>query len=156
MRGDDDILELLNDVLTGELTAINQYFVHAKMCDNWGYKRLAEKVRDESIDEMKHAEELVERVLYLEGIPNLQRLGTLRVGETVAEQFESDLAVEKAALERLRNGIVLCWEKGDHGSRELLESILTDEEDHVDWLETQQETINQIGIEHYLAQQLHS
>ena len=156
MRGDDDILEVLNDVLTGELTAINQYFVHAKMCDNWGYRRLAEKVRDESIDEMKHAESLVERILYLEGVPNLQRLGTLRIGETVLEQFQSDLAVEQAALERLGDGIALCLAKGDHGSRDLLESILTDEEDHVDWLETQLETINQIGIEHYLAQQLHS
>jgi bacterioferritin len=156
MRGDDEVLELLNEVLTGELTAINQYFLHAKMCDNWGYKRLAEKVRDESIDEMKHAEELVERILYLEGVPNLQRLGTLRIGETVLEQFESDLAVERDALRRLGEGIALCLAKGDHGSRELLESILTDEEEHVDWLETQLETIRQIGIEHYLAQQLHS
>jgi bacterioferritin len=156
MRGDDEILELLNEVLTGELTAINQYFVHAKMCDNWGYRRLAEKVRDESIEEMKHAEDLVERILYLEGVPNLQRLGTLRVGETVQEQFESDLGIEREALARLGEGIALCLTKGDHGSRELLESILTDEEEHVDWLETQLEAIRQIGVEHYLAQQLHS
>jgi bacterioferritin len=156
MRGEDEILEMLNDVLTGELTAINQYFVHAKMCDNWGYRRLGEKVRDESIEEMKHAEALVERILYLEGVPNLQRLGTLRVGETVHEQFESDLGVERAALSRLGDGIALCLAKGDHGSRDLLESILHDEEEHVDWLETQLETIRQIGIEHYLAQQLHS
>jgi bacterioferritin len=156
MQGDDDIIELLNEVLTGELTAINQYFLHAKMCDNWGYKRLGEKVRDESIEEMKHAEALVERILYLEGVPNLQRLGTLRIGETVLEQLQSDLAVEQDALERLRDGIALCLTKGDHGSRELLESILTDEEEHVDWLETQLETIRQIGIEHYLAQHLHS
>ena len=94
MRGDDEIIEVLNEVLTAELTAINQYFVHAKMCDNWGYQRLGEKVRDESIDEMKHAEELIERILYLEGVPNLQRLGTLRIGETVPEQFQFDLAVE--------------------------------------------------------------
>ena len=105
---------------------------------------------------MKHAEALVERILYLEGVPNLQRLGTLRIGETVLEQFQSDLAVEHAALERLGDGIALCLAKGDNGSRELLESILTDEEEHVDWLETQLETISQIGIEHYLAQQLHS
>jgi bacterioferritin len=156
MEGDVDIIELLNEVLTGELTAINQYFLHAKMCDNWGYKRLGEKVRDESIEEMKHAEALVERILYLEGLPNLQRLGTLRIGETVLEQLQSDLAVEQDALERLRDGIALCLTKGDHGSRELLESILTDEEEHVDWLETQLETIRQIGIEHYLAQHLHS
>jgi len=146
---------MLNEVLTGELTAINQYFVHAKMCDNWGYRRLGEKVREESIEEMKHAEELVERILYLEGVPNLQRLGTLRVGETVQEQFESDLGVEREALSRLGDGIALCLAKGDHGSRDLLESILGDEEEHVDWLETQLETIRQIGIEHYLAQQLH-
>jgi bacterioferritin len=156
MEGDVDIIELLNEVLTGELTAINQYFLHAKMCDNWGYKRLGEKVRDESIEEMKHAEALVERILYLEGVPNLQRLGTLRIGETVLEQLQSDLAVEQDALERLRDGIALCLTKGDHGSRQLLESIVTDEEDHVDWLETQLETIRQIGIEHYLAQHLHS
>ena len=156
MRGDPEILDLLNEVLTGELTAINQYFVHAKMCDNWGYRRLGEKVREESIEEMKHAEELVERILYLEGVPNLQRLGTLRVGETVQEQFESDLGVEREALSRLGDGIALCLAKGDHGSRDLLESILVDEEEHVDWLETQLETIRQIGIEHYLAQQLHS
>jgi bacterioferritin len=156
MRGDDEILGMLNEVLTGELTAINQYFVHAKMCDNWGYRRLGEKVREESIEEMKHAEELVERILYLEGVPNLQRLGTLRVGETVQEQFESDLGVEREALSRLGDGIALCLAKGDHGSRDLLESILGDEEEHVDWLETQLETIRQIGIEHYLAQQLHS
>ena len=155
MRGDDEILGMLNEVLTGELTAINQYFVHAKMCDNWGYRRLGEKVREESIEEMKHAEELVERILYLEGVPNLQRLGTLRVGETVQEQFESDLGVEREALSRLGDGIALCLAKGDHGSRDLLESILGDEEEHVDWLETQLETIRQIGIEHYLAQQLH-
>jgi bacterioferritin len=156
MRGDGEILEMLNQVLTGELTAINQYFVHAKMCDNWGYRRLGEKVRDESIEEMKHAEGLVERILYLEGVPNLQRLGTLRVGETVQEQFESDLGVEREALSTLADGIALCLAKGDHGSRDLLESILHDEEEHVDWLETQLETIRQIGIEHYLAQQLHS
>jgi bacterioferritin len=125
------------------------------MCDNWGYKRLGEKVREESIDEMKHAESLVERVLFLDGVPNLQRLGTLRIGETVLEQFQSDLGVEVDALQQLRSGIALCLAKEDHGSRELLEGILVDEEEHVDWLETQLETINQIGIEHYLAQQLH-
>jgi len=137
--------------LKNELTAINQYFLHARMLTNWGLGRLGKHEYEESIDEMKHAEALVERVLYLEGVPNLQRLGTLRIGETVLEQFQSDLAVEHAALERLGNGIALCLTKADHGSRELLESILTDEEDHVDWLETQLETVNQIGIEHYLA-----
>jgi bacterioferritin len=154
MRGHDEVIELLNDVLTGELTAINQYFLHAKMCDNWGYKRLAAHVRDESIDEMKHAESLTERLLYLEGIPNLQRLSPLRIGENVPEQLGNDLAVEMAALQRLNDGIALCARLGDNGTRELLEDILVEEEHHVDWLETQLETIRQIGIEHYLAQQL--
>ena len=154
MRGHDEVIELLNDVLTGELTAINQYFLHAKMCDNWGYKRLAAHVRDESIDEMKHTESLIERLLYLEGIPNLQRLSPLRIGETVPEQLGNDLAVEMAALQRLNDGIALCARLGDNGTRELLEDILVEEEHHVDWLETQLETIRQIGLEHYLAQQL--
>jgi bacterioferritin len=154
MRGHDEVIELLNEVLTGELTAINQYFLHAKMCDNWGYKRLAAHVRDESIDEMKHAETLTERLLYLEGVPNLQRLSPLRIGETVPEQLGNDLAVEMAALQRLNDGIALCARLGDNGTRELLEDILVEEENHVDWLETQLETIRQIGLEHYLAQQL--
>ncbi len=154
MKGHDEIIELLNDVLTGELTAINQYFLHAKMCDNWGYKRLGSHIRDESIDEMKHAEVLVDRVLYLEGIPNMQRLSPMRIGETVVEQFGNDLAVEMAALERLNNGVALCARLGDNGTRELLKNILVDEEGHVDWLETQLETIRQIGVENYLAQQL--
>jgi len=156
MKGDDAIIELLNEVLTGELTAINQYFLHAKMCDNWGYKRLAEVIRHESIDEMKHAEELVERVLYLEGVPNLQRLSALHVGETVPEQFTNDLDLERQALERLNRGIALTVAKGDNGTRELLAEILTDEEEHVDWLETQLDAIAAIGLENYLAQQLHS
>ncbi len=155
MRGDDEIIELLNEVLTAELTAINQYFVHAKMCHNWGYERLADHIRDESIDEMKHAEQLIDRILYFEGTPNLQRLFPLRVGETVAEQFESDLQVEYEAVDRLNRGIAMCVEKGDNGTRELLAEILTAEEEHIDWLETQQETIRQIGYERYLAQQLH-
>jgi bacterioferritin len=156
VRGHDEIIQLLNEVLTGELTAINQYFLHAKMCDNWGYQRLAHKVRDESIDEMKHAEDLVERVLYLEGIPNLQRLSPLRVGETVPEQFANDLDLERAALARLNDGIALCVSKGDNGTRELLAAILVDEEEHVDWLETQLQAIDQLGLANYLSQQLTS
>ena len=155
MKGNDDVLTILNEVLTGELTAINQYFVHAKMCDNWGYQRIATHTRDESIDEMKHAERIVERILFLEGVPNLQRLGPLKVGESVVEQFRNDLAVEIQALERLHRGIALAIEKTDVGTREMLADILVDEEEHVDWLETQLETIAQIGVEHYLAQQLH-
>ena len=155
MHGDDEIIELLNEVLTAELTAINQYFIHAKMCHNWGYDRLADRIRDESIDEMKHAEVLIDRILYFDGVPNMQRLFPLHVGETVAEQFEADLQVEYAAVERLNRGIAVCVAKGDNGTRELFAEILTGEEDHIDWLETQQETIRQIGYERYLAQQLH-
>jgi bacterioferritin len=155
VRSDDDVLELLNEVLTAELTAINQYFVHAKMCDNWGYRRLAAKVRDESIDEMKHAERIIERILYFDGVPNMQRLFPVRVGESVPEQFESDLALEYEAVERLNRGIALTVERGDNGTRELLAEILVSEEDHIDWLETQQETIRQVGLEQYLAEQIH-
>jgi len=155
MTGDDDIIELLNDVLTGELTAINQYFVDAKMCANWGYKRLASHFKDESIDEMKDADALIERILYLEGLPNLQRLGVVRVGETVPEQLSLALDLEREAITRLNNGIVLCLSKEEAGSRELLEHILKGEEAHADWLETQLELIRQIGEAHYLAQQVH-
>jgi len=154
MKGPREIVELLNQVITAELTAINQYFVHAKMCDNWGYRRLADTIRHESIDEMKHAEQLIERVLYLEGVPNLQRLSPLHIGETVAEQLANDLALELEALKRLNDGIALAVSLGDNGTRELLAGILTSEEEHVDWLETQLETIDQIGVEHYLAQQI--
>ena len=156
MRGDPEIIEMLNDVLTAELTAINQYFIHAKMCDNWGYDRLAEKVRDESIDEMKDAETIIERILYLDGVPNLQRLGPVRVGETVPEQFELDLAVEVAAVERYNAGVALAVSKGDNGTRELLAERLVGEEHHADWLESQIELIRQVGVENYLATQIHS
>jgi bacterioferritin len=155
MQSDAAIIELLNEVLTAELTAINQYFIHAKMCDNWGYRRLAEHGRDESIDEMKHAEALIERILYFDGVPNMMRLFPVRVGETVPEQFQVDVELEYSAVERLNRGINLAVDKDDNGTRELLARILVAEEDHVDWLETQQETIRQIGLEQYLAQQLH-
>ena len=134
MHGDRRIIELLNDVLTGELTAVNQYFVHAKMCENWGLPRIAKAVREESIEEMRHAEALVERILFLEGTPNLQRLGNVLVGETVPEQLATDLATEMEARQRLVDGIGLCVEVGDHASRELLEHILVDEEQHIDWI----------------------
>ena len=156
MQGDPEIIELLNEVLTAELTAINQYFVHAKMCENWGYHRLAHKVREESIDEMKDADEIIERILYLEGVPNLQRLNALTVGETVAEQLALDLEVEKAAVERYNQGIALAVAKGDNGTRELLEQRLKGEESHADWLETQLTLIAQVGLENYLSQQIHS
>lgn len=154
MQGNAEVIELLNDVLTAELTAVNQYFIHAKMCGNWGYERLADTVRDESIDEMKHAEELIERILYLEGVPNLQRLGSVRVGQTVPEQLRLDLEVEVEAVTRLNAGIAACVAAGDNGTREMLEEILTDEEEHADWLETQLGLIEQVGEAHYLAQQI--
>ena len=155
MRGDPEIIDILNDVLTAELTAINQYFVHSKMCDNWGYDRLAAHGREESIDEMKHADIVIDRILYFDGVPNMQRLFPVRVGETVPEQLQLDLELEYAAVERLNNGIAACVAKGDNGTRELLTEILVSEEDHIDWIETQQETIRQIGLVQYLAQQMH-
>ena len=154
MKGQPAIIDLLNELLTNELTAINQYFIHAKMCENWGYRKLAAKVRAESIDEMKHADEVIERILFLEGIPNLQRLGRLRVGETVPEQFEADLALEHNAIAKLNEWIATCRRVGDNGTEDLLTKILVGEEEHTDWLETQLETIKQIGVAHYLAQQL--
>jgi bacterioferritin len=125
------------------------------MCDNWGYDRLADKIRDESIDEMKDAEAVIERILYLDGVPNLQRLGSVMVGETVPEQFDLDLAVEVAAVERYNRGIALAVDKGDNGTREMLEDRLQGEESHADWLESQIELIRQVGVENYLATQIH-
>jgi bacterioferritin len=154
MKGNQEIIDLLNEVLVGELTAINQYFLHARMCKNWGYNRIADKVHKESIDEMKHASDLTDRVLFLEGIPNLQKLGKLRIGETVPEQLASDLLLEQEAFARLKDGIKLCYDKGDHGSRELLEHILVDEEEHIDWLEAQIGLIKDLGKENYLAEQM--
>ncbi|HEX2065062.1 MAG TPA: bacterioferritin [Acidimicrobiales bacterium] len=154
MRGSAQVVELLNDVLTAELTAINQYFVDAQMCANWGYKRLAEHIRNDSIDEMKDAEALIDRILYLEGVPNLQRLGSVRVGETVREKLELALEVEKEAIDRLNRGIPVCVTEGDNGSRELLERILTGEEEHADWVEAQLTLIGQVGEGNYLAQQI--
>ena len=156
MKGSAKVIDLLNEVLTGELTAINQYFVHARMCQNWGYERLWHKIRAESIDEMKHADELIARILYLEGVPNLQKLGKITVGETVPEQLELDRKLEKAALKLLNDGLELCRNEGDGGSRALLEKILVDEEHHADWLESQLELIKQIGEANYLSQQIKS
>src|SRR5579862_6408076 len=154
MKGNEEVMNLLNQLLTNELTAINQYFVHAKMCANWGYERLAKKVRDESIDEMKHADKVISRILFLEGVPNLQKLNKLHVGETVKEQLESDLALEHAGIKFLNDGIAVARQLGDNGSEELLSEILVDEEEHTDWLETQLELIRQLGEPHYLAQQM--
>jgi len=155
MRGDAQVIESLNDVLTAELTAINQYFIHHKMCENWGYERLAKKKREESIGEMKDADSVIERILYLDGVPNMQRLNPVRVGEDPVEQHRLDLALETAAIERLNGAITLCRDKGDNGTRHLLEQILEGEEESADWLEAQLHIVEEIGKERYLAEQIH-
>jgi bacterioferritin len=152
VRGDPEIIALLNDQLTSELTAINQYFLHAKMQANWGLTKLAAYTRDESIDEMKHAEKITDRILFLEGLPNYQKLGTLKIGQTVKEQLEADLTIELAVVERLRPGVIMCRSKGDHTSASLLEEILADEEHHIDYIETNLELIEKLGEPLYLAQ----
>ena len=154
MKGNDKVITLLIDCLTAELTAVNQYFLHARMCENWGYQRLWKKIRAESIGEMKHADALIERILYLEGVPNVQRLGKVNVGQTVPEQLRLDLDVEKAAVSALNAAIELSRSLGDNGSRELLESILHGEEEHANWLEAQLSLIAQAGEANYLAQQI--
>ncbi len=155
MKGSATVIDTLNDVLTAELTAVNQYFIHAKMCQNWGYNRLAAHIRMESIDEMKHADALIERILFLDGVPNVQRYGKISIGEHVQEQFELDLKMEYDAVDRFRKGVRSCRDEGDITSADLLERMLASEESHVDWLETQLQLIEQIGTKHYLAQQLH-
>ena len=155
MKGSKKLIDALNDILTAEFTAINQYFIHSKMCANWGYQRLADHVRGEAIGEMKHADALIERILYLEGLPNMQRLGKLRVGETVVEQFKLDYSLEGEAIPRLNKAIELAVEVGDNGTRELLEKILESEEEHADWLEAQFDLVKQVGEQNYLAQQIH-
>ena len=154
MKGHAKVLEVLNDLLTNELTSVNQYFVHAKMCENWGYERLASKVREESIDEMKHADQLIARILYLEGVPNLQRLGKVNVGQTVAEQLRLDHELERGAIQFLQNSIETVRSLGDYGTFELMNDILVSEEHHADWLEAQLTLIEQVGVENYLAQQI--
>jgi bacterioferritin len=155
MKGDAKIIEGLNEILTAELTAINQYFVHAKMCENWGYQKLAAKKRQESIEEMKHADDIIERILFLDGIPNMQRLNPVRVGEEPVEQHRLDLELELDAAKRLNSCIALCREKADNGTRELLEGILKNEEESIDWLESQLHLVKEVGRERYLAEQIH-
>lgn len=150
-----EVISALNEILTAELTAINQYFVHAKMCKNWGYDKLYKKIWHESIDEMKHADELIERILYLDGVPNVQRYWKVNIGETVPEQLRCDKALEDAAIPRLNRAIELARGLGDNGTKVLLEKILVSEEEHLDWLETQLHLIEQLGEAHYLAQQVH-
>ncbi len=154
MQGDASIVETLNDVLTAELTAINQYFIHHKMCQNWGYARLSKKKYEESIEEMKHADRVIERILFLDGIPNMQRMSPVRVGESPSEQHELDLALEVNAVERLNKGIGLAREKGDNGTRELLEDILREEEESIDWHEAQLHLIRDVGRESYLSEMI--
>jgi bacterioferritin len=156
VQGDPAIIELLNEVLTAELTSVNQYFLDYRMLDNWGFERLASHYRSESIDEMKDADALIARVLFLEGMPNLQRLGSLRIGEDVPEKLRATQTLEVEAIARLNRGIALCSEKGDNGTRELLEHILEGEESSLDWVETQLSAIETVGLQVYLGEQLHS
>jgi bacterioferritin len=152
MKGNADVIELLNEVLTAELTAINQYYVHYKMLENWGYGKLAAVKRKESIEEMEHADKVIERILYLEGIPNMQRLNPVKVGENPIEMNQVDLELERVAVERLNRGIALATQAADNGTRSLLERILVEEEDAIDFLEAHNQMVQDMGRENYLAQ----
>jgi len=154
-KGDAQVIELLNEILTAELTAINQYFIHAKMCGNWGFERLAKKKRAESIEEMHDADRLIDRILYLGGTPNMQRLFPVRVGEDAIEQHRLDLQLEVEAVQRYNRGVALAREKGDNGTKELLEHHLKSEEESVDWLESQLYLVDKLGAQAYLAEQMH-
>jgi bacterioferritin len=154
MKGNETVLKYLQEVLTAELTAINQYFLHAEMLENWGYERLGKITKKESIEEMVHAEKLLHRMLYLDGSPNMSSLFPLRIGQTVKEQFENDLALEFEAVARLNKAVKASVEVGDNGSRELFEKILLDEEHHIDYLEAQLHMIKEMGYDNYLAQQM--
>jgi bacterioferritin len=154
MKAKEGVIEFLNKVLTAELTVINQYFIHSKMCENWGYERLEHKVRERSMAEMKDAEALIEHILYLEGVPNMQRLGTVTVGETVPEQFNADLKAEMDMVKMLTEGINHCVKVGDFTTRHMLENMVKDEDSHIDWIETQLDTIKQVGLENYLTEQI--
>jgi bacterioferritin len=154
MKGNEKVIAVLNNLLADELTAINQYMVHSEMCANWRYDRLHKAVEGRAITEMKHAEKLIGRILFLEGEPTVSHLKVIHIGSTIEKQFENDLAAEQGAVQAYNDGIRLAVEVGDNGSRELLESILTDEEDHLDWLEAQLDQIDQMGIQNYLVEQI--
>ena len=154
MQGSPEIIEFLNEALAAEVTAINQYFVNSKVCEDWGWTRLAAKMREESIEEMHDAEKLMDRILYLDGMPRLESLAGVRAGKTVEEQMENDRQLEVAAIERYRRGVALAEQHGDVGTRELLEHLLVGEEEHLDWIETQQSAIADIGIQNYLQAQM--
>ena len=154
MQGSPEVIEFLNEALTAELTAINQYFAHSKLCENWGWAKLAAKYREESIEEMHDAERLMDRIILLDGLPNLQRLGDVQVGETPLEQFELDKQLEEAAIDRYRRGVELAAAHGDPGTRDMLSELVVGEENHLDWIETQLHAIGDIGIERYLQSQL--
>jgi bacterioferritin len=155
VQGDREVVESLNEILTAELTAVNQYFIHSRMCENWGYKRLAKQKYEESIGEMKDADRVIKRILYLEGVPNMQRLSPILAGEDAVEQHRLDLELERAAIARYNKAIALCVSKGDNGTRDLLEDILRGEEHGADWLESQLHIVEEIGKERYLAEQIH-
>jgi bacterioferritin len=154
VKGNAKVVAVLNEVLKAELTAINQYFLHAEMCENWGYERLAKLIRKESIEEMEHAEKLIERILYLDGTPNMSDYFRINVGANVEQQLRNDLDVEYDAAKRLNAGVKTCVELGDNGSRVLLDELLEDEEEHIDWLEAQLHAIAETGIQKYLTEQL--
>ena len=154
MQGNDDVIQVLNEVLSAELTGINQYFIHSMMCANWGYMKLAAHSKKESIEEMGHAQEVIERILYLEGRPAMDKYMKINVGSTVPQQHQFDLALEKDAVARLNRAVQLCRDKGDNGTRALAEKILIAEEEHVDWIEAQLQQIEEMGLPNYLAQQL--
>ncbi len=154
MKGNEEVITVLNEVLTSELTAINQYIIHSRMCEDWGFNKLAAKKRGESMEEMKHADTIIARILFLEGVPNMQRYFPVKVGEDAVEQHRLDLEVEYDAVKRLNGGIALCRDKGDNGTREILEAILQQEEEGIDWLEAQLYLVETVGKERYLSEQM--